>query len=256
MNGLYQIKHTIEHYEDEQILTTILNAIIPETMYSYILRKQNGKWKCKFTVCTSIEYNTINKDTAFRKIITVMLCSNANIVYDQPSLDIMIEMYTPLVHRLAHEQKQHWCNLEYEDLVQMCYLSMIKLYRKGYYLNKSLLETVYIRDILLSIRKSRTDYEIVSINDTYGKDESLTVSDTLEDIKFANDRLDEENREEIMYIFNEVKDMIIDQIGERRFEQLFNEYKNRTTTTNGQQTMFRLRRSFAKDNITMNSFRR
>lgn len=256
MNVLYKIKHTVESSVDEQLLTSVLNSIIPDKLYSYILRKQDNIWKCQFTICTSEEYNTIDKDNAFRRIITTMLCTQKTMIYDQPSLDIMIEMYTPYVHKLAHEQYSHWTFLEYEDLVQMCYLSMTKLYSKGYYLNRHLLRTTYIRDVLLSIRKDKTEYDIISIDNKYGKDESLSISDTLEDTKFSNDRAQDEHIAEIMYIFAEVKDMIIDEIGERRFEQLFNEYKNKVTTTNGQQTMFRLKRNFAKNNITMNSFRK
>lgn len=255
MNALYKIKHILTD-TNEQSLTAVLNKLIPDKMYSYIARKYDGGWKCQFTICTTDKYNTISKDIAFHKLITTILCSKNTIIYDQPSLDIMIEMYAPYVHSLAREQQRHWTFLEYDDLVQMCYLSMIKLYNKGYYLNRHILYTTYVRDILLSIRKDRTDYDIVSIEDKYGKDDSLSISDTLEDTQFSQDRAEDERLNEIMYIFEEVKAMIIDEIGERRFEQLFNEYKNHVTTLNGQQTMFRLRRNFAKDNITMNSFRR
>ena len=254
MNGLFKIKHNVKHNINIEELTAVYNTIIPEKMYSYILRRSNDIWKCSFTVSTSDKYNLINKDTAFRNIISNI--TQRDIIFEQPPLEIMIELYTPYVRSLAYKQSQHWSQLEYEDLVQMCFLSMIKLYRKGYFLNKHLLETTYIRDVLLSIRKNRTDKDIVSIDSKYGKDESLTISDTLEDVAFTNKRDDDEYLAEILYIFNEVKEMIIEQIGERRFEQLFNEYKNKTTSTNGQQTMFRLRRSFAQNNITLNSFRK
>lgn len=253
MNAFYKIKETISTAISLRDFIDKLTRIMPEKMYSYLLRKNNDCWKCCFTVSTIDKYNTITHDDALLDIIKSFEVKQT--IYGQPSLSVMIEVFTPYIRFLVNEQKSHWQQLEYEDLLQMCYLSLCKLYNKGYYINDLLLRTVFIRDVLLSIRKSRTEYTLVSIDNSYGKDDSLHIEDTLEDTYYADEQDNKEHLEEILYIFDKVKTAIIDMIGERRFDQLYREYKDKVTTNNGRQTLSRIKREFAKRNFTMNLFK-
>lgn len=254
MNILYKIKETFDKTTDLKDIEQVLDMLLEDKIYSYIVIN-NDDIKCQFMMCVKDKYNTLSKQNVLQDIIKA-LSNNDRKVFGQPSLDIMIEMYEPYIRKLAHEQYEHWQFLEYDDLLQMCYLSLVKLYRKGYYLNNLILRTTYIRDVLLSIRKLRTDYTVISVEDKYGEDESLSIKDILEDTNYSNDIYDKEHLEEILYIFNEMKDIIIEMIGERRFDQLFREYKDKTTTASTRQTLNRIKRELASNNITMNSFRK
>ena len=255
MTTFYKIKETFQHNQSLDEIVSKLNHIVPTVMYSCIMRTANNVRKVICTVSIDDKYNTINKVDAIQ--IFVKGVTTGATVFLQPSLELMLDMYTPYVQSLAYKQYQHWQKyLEYEDLVQLCYLSMIKLYKHGYYLNDKLLYTTYIRDVLLSIRKRRTDYSVVSIEDKYGVDDSLSIADALEDTDYSNKMYDYESLQETLYIFNEVKDMIIDMIGERRFEQLFREYKDKTTTNSNRQMLTRIKREFNAQNITLDSFKK
>lgn len=254
MNAFYKIKHNISLNMSSQDIVNMLIEDMPNKMYSYLLKRTETYWKCHFTISTVEEYNTIDKNTAIVNIIQQIDIKQT--IHDQPSLSLMLEIFTPYIHSLVYEQSLRWQQLEYEDLLQMCYLSLCKLYNKDYYINSYLLRTTFVRDVLLSVRKQRTDYTIISIDNTYGKDDSLTIDDTLEDTRFRDEQDNKEHLEEIKCIFNAVKDVIVNLIGERRFDQLYREYKDKTTTNNGRQTLARIKREFNKKGFTLESFRR
>lgn len=254
MTDLYKLKHVFSKDATHGEIISVLTELMPDNIYSFIVRRNNG-YKCQITLCNEDKYNTISKDEAMAKIFEAII-SNKEIAYAQPSLDIQLELFQPYIHALAREQQHRWQYLEYDDLLQICYLSLTRLYRKGYYINNLLLRTTYIRDVLLHIRKSRTSYTVISIEDTYGKDDSMSIADTLEDVAYANEQSDKEQHSELLNIFDEVKNIIIGIIGERRFEQMYREYANKVTTNSTRQTVTKIKRNFNRNGITLKSFRR
>ena len=257
MNEIYAITRTFLTKHTDEDIAQELSSKLPDKICSYIVKKytnEDNKLFCKFRICDKKKFNTLNKSKVINDI-QLFRANTETILFGQPSLDIMIEMYTPYVAKLAANQHERWQQLDYEDLIQMCYLSMIKLYRKGYYLNDSLLKTTFIRDVLLHIRKQRTDYKIISLNSFLNDDDSISVADTLEDTEYSNKLENKELFEENMYIFNKVKQHIIEQFGERRFEQLLREYGNKTTSNATRQMLVHIKRNFDKLHITIDTYR-
>lgn len=254
MNAFNKITKNIPLDTDIVSLSTILSEIIPDKMYSYLLRKTNTHWNCLFTISAIDKYNSITYDDALSKIAKYFYNKTITGIYEQPSLDIMYEVFLPYMHKLTRQQHLQWQFLEYEDLFQMCCVSLCKLHRKNYYIHRNLLKTTYFRDVLISIRKQRTDFKLISLDTMYGKDDSLRIEDTLEDISYLKQQDTSEHVDQVLQIFAQVKDLVIDMIGERRYEQLYREYASKNTTNAGRHTMRRLKSKFNNENITMRSF--
>ena len=200
-------------------------------LYSYIVRcKTEDGEVIDYTVQVCIsqieEYNTIPVPEAILQIVDNLNSHSAEYVigYQQPPLDVMVEAFTPLVHSLARQVARQW-NQDYEDMVQTCYLCMVTLYNKGYYVHKSLLTSTFVNEVLVSLRKQKTAMRngykgTVSIDTIVPGTESLRYSDVIAD----------ERQEEILNRFEETdwkewstgtqRNIVIHDIGERKYKML------------------------------------
>ena len=179
--------------------------------------------------------------------------------YNQPDIEVMIEAYDPLVNKLAKQQNEHWKCFEHEDLCQMCRLTMLKLYRKGYYIHKRLLYKSFNNDILMSLRHERDRPTIVSFEDTFYKtasadSEKLLVADIVPDTELIEKEELELYEENTRLIFEEVKEIIVELIGIRQFNELMRDYGNKHTTTWSRKCMQKIKNHFAKLGLTRKEF--
>ena len=169
----------------------------------------------------------------------------------------MLELYTPLIRTLAKRICTEWTELEYEDAVSICQLTMLKLYRKGYYLHKYLLEKSFKNEILMSLRKTRYAPEILSLDEIMydsGEDNQITLIDMLEDTSLTIEQEERDRQEQIHNAFMKMKDFIVDMIGERRFNQLYREYSNKTVSHSSAMTMQRIKNELKKLGIDKSIF--
>lgn len=259
------VNHTDEEIKSQ--LHTVLDEL--ETIYSYLIyAKYKAEklvcWQIEYTISQTDKYNTLHSCIVVEEIFAVLKESNekkvSNVIgYKQPSLDIQIELFEPLINKLALKQTQRWPQIEYEDACQICRMTMLNLYRKGYYLHPTLVERCYNNDILSSIRKDKNKPEIISIDKVVhhdGDNTPLTIGDMLPDTQAEEDAEQKDAEEFIQLVFGQVKEIIVELIGERQFEQLMRDYGNKHTTSWSRKKMQQLKDKFKQMGINWESFNR
>lgn len=263
-NHIFEVSQTIPNgLSKEEMLTALydgLNNI--HNIYSYLIYADYKdslivSWTVKYYLNEIEYYNTLSTKSVIVEIYTTLIkstkCTSRIIGYKQPAFCIMLKLYTPLIRTLAKNQCTRWSSLEYEDAVSICQLTMLKLYKKGYYLHKHLLEKSFNNAILMSLRKDKFAPEIVSLDEiayTSENDKQITLVDMLEDTQAKLQQEEKEYEEYITTIFLKMKEFIVDMIGERQFEQLFRDYANKHTTTWSRKTMQKIKKEIAKLGIT------
>ena len=270
-NVLIKFSHHISaNLSDSEIILKVIKSLEEvESIYSYLIHakyKDNvlTEWIIQYMISQQEEFNTLKvKDII--PTVTKQIIENKNTVktvisYKQPSIEVMLKLYEPLIRKLAIEQCNNWPELEYEDAVSICRMTMFKLYKAGYYIHKHLLRKAFIRDILMSLRKSRNKPETVSIYEIIyvnGMDnDPVTLEDMLPDkqIDLQNEEEEEENIKR--KIFEEVKQILIEYFGERQFDQLFRDYGNKHTTEWSRKKMIQVKELFKKLGLDYKTFRR
>lgn len=259
------VNHTDEEIKSQ--LHTVLDEL--ETIYSYLIyAKYKAEklvcWQIEYTISQTDKYNTLHSCIVVEEIFAILKESNekkvSNVIgYKQPSLDIQIELFEPLINKLALKQTQRWPQIEYEDACQICRMTMLNLYRKGYYLHSTLVERCYNNDILSSIRKDKNKPEIISIDKVVhndGDNTPLTIGDMLPDTQAEEDAEQKDAEEFIQLVFGQVKEIIVELIGERQFEQLMRDYGNKHTTSWSRKKMQQLKDKFKQMGINWESFNR
>ena len=164
----------------EEMILSAFDGI--EKIYSYIVyaKYKNGKldhWKVEFMLSQHDEFNELNisnvaYDVAKMTELSVVSETQKVLGYKQPSPEVLLKVYEPLINKLVKEELNRWNYLEYEDLLQMCRLVMMRLYRNGYYIHKNLLRRAFNNEVLMHIRKDKNKPIMVSVNSTIYEDNS------------------------------------------------------------------------------------
>jgi hypothetical protein len=167
-----------------------------------------------------------------------------------------LQIVEPLVRKLSEQQRRYW-NLEYEDLCQMCRLVISVLYNKGYYLHKSVISKAFINHVLMHIRKEKYKPTILSLDETIANDNdgnSVNVGDLVIDElaeQELNGILDVEASDTVL---QEKRDIVIERIGKRQYDQLVREYGNQLTTNVSRKKVHELKSYLLKIGISENLF--
>lgn len=236
-----------------------INSCIVYNLYDE--NKLDG-WRVNFNISQTNKYNTL-KPCDVCKYITEHIAiskegTNSHInCYMQPSIELLIKLYKPLIIKLAKEQHDRWRYLEMEDLIQMCNLVICDLYFKGYYVHKRLLQRAYNNYVLMHIRKDKDKPVVISLEQEYSKtdnDDKVTVADMIPDVKQLNDINDKDDEEVQSKILQEVKDIVIDFIGPRQYDQLLREYTNKQTTPWSRKLMQTIKSHLFEMGISKKSF--
>lgn len=219
-------------------------------------------YEIHFNISQNDKYNTLDKKTSI-DYICEKACEHGGkskkyvICYKQCDLTMLIKLYKPLIIKLAKEQHDHWNWLEMEDLIQMCNLVICDLYYKGYYIHKRLLYKVYKNYVLQHIRKDRDKPVMTSLEQTFSKsegDSELTIADMIPDRKLIEEQDDKDDYEVQCRIIKEMKDILIDYIGIRKYDQLLREYKNKQTTPWSRRLMVTIKAHLYDMGISKKSF--
>lgn len=255
--------------DDANNITNISNITTSvDKIYSYIIYNENDKsilnkhnvWKIDCLISSIPYYNTINIKEAIIDILD-SICNDtlvSNIAgYKQPTLDIIVEAYIPLIKTISNKLLIKWPNLEFDDIYQLCMIALINLYKSNYYLHKKLIIRACNNEILEYLRKHKNNTDIISIYDMLGSpDENLTIADTIMDPESLYQQTDNEVKVARLQIYNEIKDIIIDRFGPRRFDRLYNAYAKGSGYGNNTaaRDLITIKRYLKSQNITKESF--
>lgn len=231
-------------------MITSLSATLEQydKIYSYIVYREVDKQGAltghKIVIVTSKTeaYNAINAEDAIADIVMCTIVPRDNphraeniAGYEQPPLEILVEAYKPLIHKLALQQHQYWQKLEVNDLVQMCTCQLIILYRRGYYVHKKLLSTSFNNMVLKSIRK----------------DSHKTVLPLTAAACVSDDYDEDMDRKESQSILVKYKlQLVKDIVSPATLAQLICDYNNNCTSSWTQATIKRIRNDLRRRGYT------
>lgn len=246
----------------EMLLAPLIEVY--ENIYSYLIyaeyeNKVLTGWTIQYVVSQDEQYNTLKLTDIVAQIAADIIKNNNSlkksyiIGYKQPPLDILCELFDPLMQKLAYNQHIKWPKLEQEDLLQMCRLTMCVLYSKGYYINRRLLEQSFYNAILMQLRKDKNMPIMVSLSEPIqagvSSAEKTLIEDIVPDYNELYEEQDKEDDEEYQQIVEEERQIIVDMIGQRQYDQLVREYGNRCTTNRGQRQVARIKGKLKEDKI-------
>lgn len=262
-----QIPANLDECEIRKRITKVLSNV--EHIYSYLIYskyKDNclDSWTIEYVFSQMEEYNTLKSQDTVENIVKNLIDSR-NVVkhvvgYKQPPIELMLEIYEPLIRSLALHECKKWKEVEFDDAYQSCRLVMLLLYKKNYYIHKSLLKRSFENYILCQLRYEKYKPEILSLESVFyksdGINKELTIAETIPDESEEERKKKEEEEFIFNIIFKEVKDIIVELIGQRQFEQLLRDYGMKHTTPWSRKKMQQIKNKFDKLGITWKSFER
>lgn len=268
-NVLMHVKQKISAATDikrvEEIICETFDGI--DNIYSYLIYAEYDidpiQYTIQYNISQNDKLNTISLEDVLTGVVyaieNVDLNKKKKIVgYGQPSLEIVLQTYDPLVHKLARYQHSKWKQYDYDDLCQICRLVMIRLYRKGYYIHRRLLQRSFENEIWMEVKKHRGE-NVVSFDDTFFKplytsSEELIFADIVPDEEPLEKEQEEYDKEVNTLIFEELKDIIVDYIGIRQWNELVRDYGNGHTTSWSRKTLQRVKKYLAEIGISRKDF--
>ena len=266
-NNLFFFEQEVDGTWGDDVIAKHILTVMDEIdrVYSIVVisdQKNTSKYIIRYAISETDRYNVIVKENVLKTVISSIKNDiehdNKRIVgYLQPPIDLMVDLYEPLIHKLATKQHRYWQQIEYDDLCQICRMTLVLLYNKGYYIHKRLLEKAFNNEVLQEVKKISSDVKIISLETSENGDEDmekLTLRDTICDLDQEYEKQDKIDREISFQIFTEVKELLTDIIGERQFEQLFRDYVNGHTSTWSRRKMQTIKALFEKEGLTRRSF--
>lgn len=268
-NDILYFQQTIDEDESEESILQKIDAICEEVpqVYSYTIavnRGENVSYVINYGLSENDRYNTITKEDIKEGVINTVRTDRENngkyiIGHKQPPLELMIELYEPLVQKLARIQCSRWRFLEYEDVCQICRMTIVILYNKGYFIHKRLLYTAFNNAILQEVKTLASTVDFVSIDskiDNTGVEDmdKIRLIDTIRDTDAEEAEMDEEEREIRDSTFKDVRDLLVEMMGYRQFQQFYNDYAKGHTTPWSRRKMQTIKTAFEQKGLTRQSF--
>lgn len=224
-------------------------------IFSYYIDITNAGYKLLFKVSDNPEFNTVNIKDFANKLWTA-ICNEKTPLFEQPDLDIYVKSYDNFFNKLASRFHRDWPFIDFDEFKQLCYLALVKLYKGNYMINKNLLQKSCTNEILLFLRKYKHESETVSI---YGKvknekNADLSLASILIDEREMRRLEEEEEREYNKIIYANVKEYLIDSVGQRMFDKLLHDYGNKCTDDISRVKLSRFKNKLKNKGITITFF--
>ena len=238
---------------EQKVEDTLINL---DKIYSFIVYVRYDEqdtlcgWSIQYNVSQNDKYNTLLANDVKQQVLQIINDFKKQdevkyvIGYGQPSANLMLELYDPMICKLSKTLHDKWNKLLYDDICQDCRLIILQLHSKGYYINKRLVEKCLTNYVLQQIKKER-DVSFISLDTPIkneGEDKDMCLSDMVPDTCSLYIQTDSDLEEAHQAIFNEIKQFIIDRYGERAFDQLYRSYANGTTYSYTQNLLWKIKR--------------
>ena len=267
-NDVFYFQQIVMEDECDEQIAEKIDAIMSEiqSLYSYTItvdRSKGIRYKINYALSENDKYNTITKELVKEDILNTIKADKNNsgkyiIGHKQPPIDLMIELYEPLVQKLSREQCNRWKFLEYDDVCQICRMTIVILYNAGYFIHKRLLCKAFNNAILQEVKSVTPSVDYISIEnriDNGSEDlEKLRLSDTLRDTATEDAEMDAEEIQIRAQIYGEVKDILVDMMGPRQYEQFYNDYAKGHTTPWSRRKMQTIKTAFEQQGLTIRDF--
>lgn len=269
-NLLMAVKQVVSASTTPEDLRRLLSDTFDgnEKFYSYIVYAKYeedclSNWIIQYNISQTEEYNTLKIVDVIEEVVKIVSTKRSDykkvVGYGQPDIETILKTYDPLVHKLAKRQGEHWKQYEHDDLCQICRYVMLKLYNKGYYIHKRLLYRAFENEIWMQVKKERNKPQILSFEDTFyssitSGNEVLLVADTVPDKSLIEEEEEAYEKEVEMKIFEELKEVIIDYIGVRQWNELVRDYGHGHTTSTTRKKMQKIKNYLSSIGLTRKEF--
>lgn len=221
-----------------------------DNVYSYVVYNNKGIITVNSHISQIEEFNTITVPIMITNIISSLhlLSKQGIICYGQPPLDILVEVLQPLLHKLAFEQHLRWSRFNYDDLLQLCSCKLCELYRKGYYIHKAILKRTFENSVYQLLRKEPRNVSFVS-SDARIKtsDDTLSIIEVIPDVQQEYEDYDKEENIVLSEILTDQKEVLIDMLGQRQYDQLLREFRTHTISNSTARQLQRIRTKLLKE---------
>lgn len=156
-----------------------------------------------------------------------LLYKDENTYYVQPPLEQWLEIFEPVLMKMVSDVHPHYEKLmpSRDELVSTLYLSIVRLYNKGYYLHRTIIYKTFINDLNIECRKLKNIPESLDapINVDDGNEE-ITLLDQLADTS-DDDKQEQEYWENL---FLSLKAAMLEDMSELAFERILIQLKTKT----------------------------
>lgn len=152
----------------------------------------------------------------------------------EPSLANLVEEVYPRYKKMYPDKN---------DLKSILYLSIMKLYDKGYYLHKFIIRKTFVNDLNRSIRKEKYFADKRSLDQPLSSDNSFTLADVVPDKEDAIMTYEERDYSE--YLFNLIKTEMLTKMSELSFDMILLQIQSKTITPNTAKVLRDLRKKFS-----------
>ena len=156
--------------------------------------------------------------------------------YVQPPIEQWIKEFRPLLMKMVAKAHPRYEKLipEYEELVSIIYLTVMKLYNQGYYLHQTLIYKAFINDLNMEVRKLKNLEVTDSLDTPVGEDDdgkTITLLDQICDpdaTEWARESTTYTEKDYWSDVFDKIKARMLEDMSELAFDRILIQLKTNT----------------------------
>lgn len=200
--------------------------------------------------------NPYTPTTLINSLFSCTPAGKSHTRYVQPPLDQWLNLFTPLLHKMVHKAYPFYQKLfTQSELLSTLYLTVVKLYKKNYYLHNTLIYRSFINELNMEVRHIKRHQDDLSIDTEVGhdtEDNPLTIGDTLIDQQ-ATDEANELTHYTLQDywqdMFEAIKAVMLDDMSQLSFDRIMIQIQSRTITPQVSRQLKKYRELFNPDYI-------
>lgn len=169
----------------------------------------------------------------------------------KPTLHQIVEGVYPAYYKLYPDK---------QDLLSMLFVTVIKLYNKGYYLHKQLIKKSFVNDLNMSIRQQKhfTDCQSLDAPDSQSAAQSddniILVGETIADPTDIEEEI--EYQDWVKYMFEAVKEEMLQHMSQLSFDMMMIQIENKKIDSRTSKMLTKMREIFGSKYIPRPNARR
>lgn len=177
--------------------------------------------------------------------------------YMNAPLEKWLIQFKPTLHQIVEGVYPAYCKLypDKQDLLSMLFITVIKLYNKGYYLHKQLIKKSFVNDLNMSIRQQKhfTDCQSLDAPDPQS-DGSITIGEKVADPTDIEEEIAYEDW--VKYMFETIKKEMLQHMSQLSFDMMMIQIENKTIDPRTSKMLQKMRDKFGSDYIPRPNARR
>lgn len=148
-------------------------------------KEDNGYYHLRISAVIPVEDNPYTPRELIRNLFAKKEPPN-KVRYVQPPIDKWLTAFRPLLLKIVSRVHPRYENLmpERDELISILYLTVMKLYNKGYYLHQTLIQKSFVNDLNMECRKLKGIPLTDSLDTPIGEDDNgqpITLLDQIID---------------------------------------------------------------------------